>query len=234
MSNGGYMNKGMGQAGERIRLDLSRLNDNERAVLRCLRRAGGGMRNRQIAEQNGWDKPSKTKGSSMVRNALRRLVRSGLVVHGTGIGDGMYFAADAGEPAADVTLRVSGEAFDPRPSPRPITGDEIDSLRSDMNVSDRIKRTDCALYNACLDQAVSGKWEGFACTSCSAYQQIDSFQKAQDQLGLAAVRMAADLVEKYGGVCRKRGVKPGADGKQSRRQMRMADPRELARALDGD
>jgi len=239
-----------GQSGERLVLKFEQLNPNEKAVVQCLRRAGAKMKIGEIVEANGWGVPCKTKGNSMVRNALRRLVRSGMVVHNKVIGDGTYLVADVDgvpveaeprpstlEPAPvvlvepEVTVTVAGEVFEQGPNPRPITDDEILDIRRDFTNSDRIKKTDCAFYNACLDQAISGKWEGFACTSCEAYKELDSFQKAQDHLGLAAVRMAAELVEKYGGVCRVRGVKPGAEAKRSAR-LEIADPKQVAKALD--
>jgi hypothetical protein len=89
-------------------------------------------------------------------------------------------------------------------------------LHRDPTLTTAVKKTDCSFYNACLDQAISGKWAGFACTSCNAYAEADPFQKEMDQLGLACINRAADLVEKYGKVHRIRGVKPGADAKRTR------------------
>lgn len=190
---------GSGQSGVAIELSFEDLNPNEKAVVACLRKAGCRMKIRQVVEALGWDKPCKSKGNSRVRNALRRLVRSSMVLHDKEIGDGTYRAADLNEPC-----------------PRPITDDELLSLKGDINYSDTIKKSDCAFYNACLDQAISGKWEGFSCTSCTAYAEPDPFQREMDQLGLAAVQKAAELVEKYGKVHRVRGVKPGADAKRRR------------------
>ena len=54
-----------------------------------------------IVRTLGWDEPCKVKGNSMVRNALRRLVRSGLIIHNTQIGDGTYIASDIGPVSAN-------------------------------------------------------------------------------------------------------------------------------------
>ena len=222
MSNGGYMDKaeivkGSGQSGKALELTIDQLNPGEKAVLSCLQTAGTKLKIRQIVEINGWDNPSITKGNSRVRNALRRLVRSGMVIHSKQIGDGTY--------------QASGTVANPMArNPRPVTDHEVEEMQEDYAVSDGIKRTDCAFYNACLDQAISGKWQGFACTSCNAYAEPDSFQKEMDQVRLSAVRMAVELVEKYGKVHRVRGVKPGADAKRTVR-LKVVDTVSLSEAL---
>jgi hypothetical protein len=208
MSNEAYMDKaevviGTGQCGKALNLTFDQLNVNEQTVLSCLRGAGERMKIGQIVIDNGWDKPSKTKGNSMVRNAMRRLVRSGMVLHNSKIGDGTYVAADL----------VSGSMR----NPKSLTVVQVSKLHADPKLTDGVKKADCTFYNACLDQAISGKWAGFACTSCNAYAEADPFQKQMDQLGLACINRAADLVEKYGKVHRVRGVKPGADAKRTRR-----------------
>lgn len=196
MSEKGYMSKangvefGSGQQGKTLSLTFDQLNDDEQAVLTCLIRSGVKMKISQIVQDNGWDKPDKVKGNSMVRNAMRRLIRSSKVLHNKRIGDGTYIASEA-------DLASLG--------PRPIS---VDNTRG-------IRRGDCTFYNACLDQAISGKWPGFACTGCKAYAEPDMFQKEINHMGLRAVQAAADMVEKYGKVHRVRGVKPGAEAKRT-------------------
>jgi hypothetical protein len=76
-----------------------------------------------------------------------------------------------------------------------------------------IKNLDCAFYNECLDTAVDGKWKGFGCNECTAYQALDMEQKMQDMYGLLAARMAGDNVVQMGKANRTRGVKPGVDAR---------------------
>jgi len=195
-----------GQSRAPIELPFERLNPNEKAVLECLRDNKRRMKIREIMEANGWDKPCKEKGNSRVRNSLRRLVPAGFVSHDKHIGDGTYLATSLGEvePCSAST-----------PEPRPLERAEIVRLRMNSDYSETIKNTDCSFYNACLDQAISGKWRGFSCSSCTAYSRPDSFQRQQDLLGLSAVKKAADFVEKYGKVQRVRGAKPGVSVKRS-------------------
>ena len=204
MSNEGYVDKaiekGTGQGGWALDPDKVKWNDDEKAVLASLKGAGERLRIRQIMELNGWQSPSPRKGSSRVRNALRRLVRAGLVRHSKQIGDGLYIAVSSAPPM---------------PTPVAISKELAEELAEDPYISEDIKKTDCTFYNACLDQAISGKWKGFACTSCNAYAEADPHQKMMDHLGLACIRKAAEFVEKYGKVHRVRGVKPGADAKRT-------------------
>jgi len=217
-----------GQRAKSCGLTFDRLNKGELAVLRCLRRFGAKMKIRQIVENNGWDKPCKVKGNSKVRNALRRLVREKMVLHDKEIGDGTYFLPEDEDGSVDIEPVIN----DIKPvsikkdlnlcSPHPITGNEIVEV---------VKRSDCTFYNACLDQAISGKWAGFACTSCNAYSEPDAFQKTQNHLGLRAVQTAAELVEKHGKVNRIRGVKPGADAKR-RIRLAVVETVSLSEALE--
>ena len=203
-----------GQQGKALNIAPDQLNPNEKYVLDALRDDGGKMEISSIVNALGWDIPqvpfslnySKVKGNSRVRNALRRLVREGLVMHNTQIGDGTYMASDIGPVLAN---------------PQPV---DIDRVTMRAMVEGR--KSDCAMYNACLDQAISGNWAGFSCTSCKAYCQPDEFQKEQNILGLRAVQVAADLVAKHGKVNRIRGVKPGADAKRT-----YADTVSLSEAL---
>ena len=133
-----------GQSGKRIELALDQLNDNEREVVRALSETRSRMKIREIQEYLGWHRPDRAKGNSRVRNALRRLVRAGLVGHDKSLGDGTYVVATSG------------------PNPVPLTEDQSLELRMDYRASDRIKKSDCSFYNACLDQAIDGRWEGFS------------------------------------------------------------------------
>lgn len=187
-----------GQQGKALDIEVDQLNDNEKVVLATLRASGDRMKIRQIVEATGWDKPDKVKGNSKVRNAMRRLVRAGFALHNTAVGDGTYVASDIGPVSAN---------------PLPILKDE---LSPNLRFAAKQKRPDCSFYNACLDQAISGKWAGFSCGSCKAYAEPDEFQKEQNRLGLRAVQTAADLVAKHGKVNRIRGVKPGADAKRTK------------------
>lgn len=185
-----------GQQGKPLDLEFDQLNLDEQAVLTTLRHGGDKMKIRAIVEANGWDQIDKAKGNSKVRNALRRLVRSGLVMHNTAIGDGTYVASDIGSVSANP-IQV-----------------HKDDLSPNIAYASKQKRSDCSFYNACLDQAINGKWAGFSCESCRAYSEPDEFQKEQNILGLRAVQVAADLVSKHGKVNRIRGVKPGAESKR--------------------
>lgn len=223
MSNGGYMNKASvekvssGQSGPALDLGFEDLNPNEKAVVTCLTVADRPMKITEIMAHLGWDKPNKSKGNSRVRNSLRRLARAGMI-----------FRPKSGTYAVTGVAPAIVEEISP--SPRPITEDELLELRGDLSVAERIKKTDCSFYNACLDQAISGKWDGFACTSCNAYAEADAFQKECDQVRLAAVQKAAELVEKYGKVHRVRGVKPGADAKRTVR-LKVVETVSLAEAF---
>ena len=78
-----------------------------------------------------------------------------------------------------------------------------------------MKRADCVLYNACLEQAICGAWEGFSCAECSCYAEPDPHQKMMDMVRLRALDEASAIMEREGGPCRVRGVKPGADAKRT-------------------
>lgn len=218
MSNEGYMTKAgaTGQRGRAKERTYDDLNPDQKAVLNCLRGAGFRMKIRQIVESNGWHVPCKTKGNSRVRNALRNLVRDGFVQHENKFGDGAYVAG--GKPAAPV------------PMPLPISRKQVADMSDDLRLAGKIKKTDCSLYNACLDQAISGKWQGFACTGCKAYAMPDEFQKEMDQVRLAAISKASELIEKYGKVHRVRGVKPGAEAKRTHR-LKVVETVSLSEAL---
>jgi hypothetical protein len=198
-----------GQQGKALDLTFDQLNAGEQSVMATLRNSGSKMKISAIVCALGWDQPCKVKGNSRVRNALRRLVRSGFALHNAQIGDGTYMASDIGPVSAN---------------PQPIDQDNT-TVRA-MVAS---RKADCVMYNACLDQAISGNWVGFSCTSCRAYAQPDEFQKEQNHLGLRAVQVAADLVAKHGKVNRVRGVKPGADAK--RRMLKVVETVSLSEVL---
>jgi len=205
------MSKGniSGQMGKALSLSFDQLNPGERSILEALRGSGERIKISVIVELLGWDKPCKVKGNSKVRNSLRRLVREGFVIHNTKIGDGTYMAADIGPVTAN---------------PQPVDTSEVSH-----RVMAEGRKSDCAMYNACLDQAIDGKWDGFSCKSCKAFTAPDEFQKEQNHLGLRAVQTAADLVAKHGKVNRVRGVKPGAEAK--RRVLRIVETVSLSEAL---
>lgn len=189
-----------GQRGPALELKVEDLNPNELAVLRFLTVDGEGRRAytiSEIMEGLGWHEPSRLKGNSRVRNSLRRLVRAHWVEHPQKMGDGRYQAiVPYPRPISQAALRVA------------VMDDRIEEL----------KRADCMTYNACLAQALSKKWEGFSCRECSCYTEPEQFQKEMDLIRLLAMEKARELVEREGGPCRVRGVKPGADAKRTIRE----------------
>jgi hypothetical protein len=102
-------------------------------------------------------------------------------------------------------------------NPIPLTKAQAESLGRDEQVA--VKMTDCTFYNSCLDAAVKGDWPNFGCNECLAYQAISIEQKAQDWLALVACAEAAENIENLGKANRRRGVKPGAEAKVSRRKL---------------
>jgi len=215
IDNGVVFNSG--QRGKPLDLEFSQLNKDEQAVLQTLRQSGDRMKIISIMEALEWDIPvvpfspeyCKVKGYSRVRNAVRRLVRSGMIMHSSAIGDGTYMVPDIVPVATIAPVKLL-----PVANPLPV---DIDSITKRAMAAGR--KSDCAFYNACLDQAISNKWDGFSCHGCRAYAEPDEFQKEQNILGLRAVQTAADLVAKHGKVNRIRGVKPGADAKRNSGEM---------------
>jgi len=110
-----------------------------------------------------------------------------------------------------------------RRNPRELTEAESSLLQSvesrvvHFRQVDQVKRTDCTVYNACLSQAISGRWEGFSCADCTAYAQPDQFQRESDMLALSALGAAVRIIETDGKIQRKRGNKGGAESKGQRR-----------------
>lgn len=176
-------------------------------------------------------------GNSKVRNNLRRLMKHGMI---TRPADGAYALVretasqvEAVEP--EVVAIVEPEpapVIEPvlvqiRCNPRELNEDETfvvnrvrtteDPMRFKMALKliEDIKRMDCSFYSACLDQAISGKWEGFSCASCTAYSAPDQDQQVSDVLALRAMQTASDELWEHGKVNRVRGVKPGADAKRT-------------------
>jgi DNA-binding transcriptional regulator PaaX len=68
------------------------LNDHEQAIVNLLAQKGRPLlKINTIGEQLGWfEALGKAKGSSRVRNSLRRLVRGNWLAHAEEIGDGSY------------------------------------------------------------------------------------------------------------------------------------------------
>lgn len=203
------------QRGEAIELTLDMLNPNERIVLDTLNSAGGEtpgpMKIAEIMLANQWQIPDKAKGNSRVRNSLRKLVRGRWVEHTKMFGDGRYRITEVGQGKLNPVI-------DPGCNPVELSHAKVVAMRFDMSSIDDVKKADCAFYNACLEQAISGNWSGFSCASCSAYQEQDQFQKEADHVRLRAVQMASDMIDKYGNAGRVRGVKPGPDAKRTVRE----------------
>lgn len=186
-----------GQSGVTLCLGLGDLNKSELAVLVFLTGDGTirhSYRIAEIMEGLGWHKSSRLRGNSRVRNSLRRLVRARWVEHAKISGDGTY----------QVLVLY----------PRPITRSALRLAVVKGSMTD-LKRADCTNYNTCLEQAITGQWEGFSCGECSCYTEPDPHQKMMDMIRLRALEQAAKIMEREGGPCRVRGVKPGADAKRT-------------------
>jgi hypothetical protein len=174
----------------------------------------------------GWE---GIQGNSRVRNNLRRLMRYGWIhrpVDGTYALMAPELIPVRAEPEPTAPQVEAVPAPQPvklviiRPNPKAMTDSEARMLRLAAS-EDRlqavvaVKRVDCTFYNACLNQADSGNWPGFSCTSCTAYAAPDQFQREMDVLALRAVQKASDMLEEFGKVSRIRGVKPGPDAKRA-------------------
>jgi len=166
----------------------------------------------------GWEGPA---GNSKVRNNLRRLMRYGMIHRPI---DGTYALVRDPKPAPPVAVRAPAPLVQirkRRPNPRDLNEDEVRLLRA-IEVGDAIpdavasiRKPYCALYDSCLDQAISGKWAGFSCASCTTSAQITEWQRKCDWLALRALDTAADEIEEHGKVNRIRGVKPGTSFKST-------------------
>jgi hypothetical protein len=221
------------------KLSFEDMRDDEKMIVQALEQAyrlGVDMMTiGDLQEVAGWDKAAphactgddcdvcdeaSYRGNSKVRNNLRRLVKYGVI---TRPADGTYALVE--EPKA--VILTPGQ-------PRELNDDEnvvvrrirlyqslgneaVDdrSYKIALKLIEPIKRGDCTFYNACIDQAISGKWEGFSCASCSMYSAPDQFQAESDMLALRAMDEAARMIEEHGRVMRVRGVKPGADAKRT-------------------
>lgn len=225
----------MVEAGDK--LSFEEMREEEQAIVHALEDAHRSGRNllkiSEIMSANDWDMVEEHDcpesrceicasalrlGNSKVRNNLRRLMKYGVITRPV---DGSYALVE--EPKAlapgrprelnddeNVVVRrirlyqsLGNEAVDDR------------SYRIALKMIEPIKRGDCTFYNACIDQAISGKWEGFSCASCTMYSAPDQFQAESDMLALRAMDKAAEMIEEHGHVMRKRGVKPGADAKRT-------------------
>lgn len=105
-------------------------------------------------------------------------------------------------------------------NPRQLNKSEMKVIRriehgANARLIDPIKKTDCAMYNACLSQAISGRWEGFSCASCPSYAMSSRFQLELEHLALRAMDEASRIVEQHGNLLRVRGVRPGADARRT-------------------
>lgn len=107
-----------------------------------------------------------------------------------------------------------------------LTVDSIVSIEH-ASVSGVIKRADCSFYNECLDVAIDGEWENFGCHSCTAYAAMDREQQRSDIISLLAVDKAAEQMETFGKIDRRRGVKPGADAKVRARKPQLVNREEI-------
>lgn len=119
-------------------------------------------------------------------------------------------------------------------NPVEMTKQDVRRISGNLDQLAEIRRSDCALYNSCLEQAISGKWAGFSCAECSAFCERDPHQKMMDLVRLRAIQAAADMVEKYGNAGRVRGVKPGPDAKRTIKPSTFVETVPLCYALNND
>lgn len=212
-------------------LSFEDMSEEERAIVQALESAHKSGQNvlriAEIMEANGWDMVDEHDcpeshcevcatalrlGNSKVRNNLRRLVKYGVI---TRPADGQY------------QLVVEPKKLTPG-APRELndqenrlvnfiqTTDDPKQWKLALKMLDDVKRADCSFYNACLDQAIDGGWDGFSCASCTAYSMNEDYdQRVSDVLALRACQTASDELEEFGKVNRVRGVKPGADAKRT-------------------
>jgi hypothetical protein len=217
-------------------LSFEDMRPEERAILKALQAAHSAGQNllkiAEIMSVNGWDEVDEHDcpegrcsvcstalrlGNSKVRNNLRRLMRHGLIRRPL---DGSYALTVDYKQTASQAEAVP-KLVQIRRNPRELNDDEARLLRGvesgalSARMVEAVKKTDCTIYNACLSQAISGKWAGFSCASCTAYSQPDQFQRESDMLALRALGTAAEMLEDHGKVNRIRGVKPGADAKRT-------------------
>lgn len=212
------------------RLSFEDMRPEERAIVKALEDAhktgSNVLRISEIMSANDWDMVEEHEcpeshcevcasalrlGNSKVRNNLRRLMRYGVV---TRPADGSYALTEESKPVFPG-------------SPRELNDDESAIIRRIRTTEDEkvykialkliepIRRGDCTFYSTCLDQAISGQWEGFSCASCTAYSAPDYDQAVSDVLALRALDKAAEMIEEHGKISRVRGVKPGADAKRT-------------------
>jgi len=204
---------GQGQRAVALEMEFGDFNPNEQAVLCALSR-GPAMTIKEIMVANGWQSLENGKGNSRVRNSVRKPVRAGWVEHVTQVGDGRYYLTAHGRRYFDSEPSV---ALAVEPCPLQLSDEEARVISHDVEAATKVKKPECTFYNACLAQAVSGKWAGFSCKGCGAYDEPDAHQKMMNLVRLRALDMAATLLEETGSPCRVRGVKPGADAKRTER-----------------
>lgn len=219
------------------KLSFEDMREEEQAIVQALedahRSGKSPMKIAEIMSANDWDMVEEHDcpeshcevcatalrlGNSKVRNNLRRLMKYGVIKRPA---DGAYALVAEPKPytpgqprelnddEAGIVRRIrlyqslGNEAVDDR------------TYKIALKLIEPIKRGDCTFYNACLDQAMSGQWEGFSCASCSMYSAPDQYQAESDILALRAMDEAARMIEEHGRVMRVRGVKPGADAKRT-------------------
>lgn len=219
-------------------LSFEDMKPEERAIMQALQAAYNAGQNvlriAEIMSVNGWDDVDDHEcpegncstcstalrlGNSKVRNNLRRLMRYGLIHRPL---DGTYALRLTPEPRPTaLQAEAVPKLVQIKRNPRELNASEIRILRGvehgslNAKMVESVKKTDCSIYNACLSQAISGKWAGFSCADCTAYSAPTQFQRECDVLALRALDTAAEMVEENGKVNRIRGVKPGADAKRT-------------------
>jgi len=226
--------------GQGDKLSFEDMRDEERSIVKALddaHRSGHDvLKIAEIMSANDWDMVTEHDcpegrcdvcssalrlGNSKVRNNLRRLMKYGVIVRPS---DGAYALVRETAPQAEAVVAVEPVV---QCAPRELNDDENAIIRRIRTTEDEkvfkialklvepIKRTECSFYSACLDQAISGNWEGFSCASCTAYSLPDQDQRMSDVLALRAMQTASDELCEHGKVNRVRGVKPGADAKRT-------------------
>lgn len=229
---------GMMMVGTGDKLSFEDMRDEERSIVKALDDAHQSghdvLKISEIMSANDWDMVEEHDcpedrcqvcaaalrlGNSKVRNNLRRLMKYGVITRPS---DGAYALVRETAPQVAAVVEPTIKC-----APRELNDDENAIIRRIRTTEDEkvykialklvepIKRGDCSFYSACLDQAISGNWEGFSCASCTAYSLPDADQRMSDVLALRAMQTASDELCENGKVNRVRGVKPGADAKRT-------------------
>lgn len=117
-----------GQRAGALQLRFDELAENEQLLVTFMAEDGRPIRTIvEIMEGLNWHriKGGRARGSSRVRNTLRRLVRAQWLVHATEVGDGKYRLSKNG---LDRLRRIVKNADKPnaKPVPPPITDKQIE------------------------------------------------------------------------------------------------------------